>query len=95
MGNLDGVTEGRDSLVVAPEFFSIQNKRPKRLEHDPAQAIAVAEQFGVGRDDGSLEYIVQIWATERPDEAMLWIERQLPGERTAQLRARIQQVRSR
>jgi hypothetical protein len=55
----------------------------------PAQAIAVADQFGVGRDDGSLEHIVQIWAVERPDEAMRWIEAQPPGERTAQLRARI------
>lgn len=62
---------------------------------DPAQAIAVADQFGVGRDDGSLEHMVQIWATEKPDEALRWIEGQPPGEpRTAQLRARIEHVRS-
>jgi len=61
----------------------------------PAQAIAVADQFGVGRDDGSLEHIVQIWATEKPHEAMRWLEGQLPGEPTAQLRARIEQVSSR
>jgi len=61
---------------------------------NPAQAIAVADQFGVGRDDGSLEHMVQIWATEKPDEAMRWIEEQPPGEpRTAQLRARIEQAR--
>lgn len=63
---------------------------------NPAQAIAVADQFGVGRDDGSLEHMVQIWATEKPDEATRWIEGQPPDEpRTAQLRARIEQVRSR
>ena len=61
---------------------------------DPAQAIAVADQFGIGRDDGSLEHMVQIWATERPDEAMRWIEGQPPGDpRTAQLRARIEHGR--
>ncbi|MET0534380.1 MAG: hypothetical protein ABW171_09165 [Steroidobacter sp.] len=63
---------------------------------EPAQAIAVADQFGIGRDDGSLEHMVQIWATEKPDEAMRWIESQPPDEpRTAQLRARIEHVRSR
>jgi hypothetical protein len=62
----------------------------------PAQAIAVADRFGVGRDDGSLEHMVQIWATEKPDEAMRWIEAQPPDEpRTAQLRARIEHVLSR
>ena len=61
---------------------------------DPAQAIQVADQFGVGRDDGSLEHIVQIWATENPDAAMRWIDRQPPNDpRTVQLKARIEQVR--
>ena len=63
---------------------------------NPAQAIVVADQFGVGHDDGSLEHMVQIWATEQPDAARRWIEEQPPGEpRTAQLRARIEQARSR
>src|SRR3982751_5386159 len=35
---------------------------------EPAQAVAVAAEFGVGRDDGSLEHIVQLWATENFDE---------------------------
>jgi hypothetical protein len=62
---------------------------------DPAQAIAVADRFDVGHDDGSLEYMVQIWAAEKPDEAMRWIEGQPPDEpRTAQLRARIEHGRS-
>lgn len=61
----------------------------------PALAIEVADQFGVGRDDGSLEHLVQIWATEKPDEAMRWIEGQPADDpRTAQLRARIEQVRA-
>jgi hypothetical protein len=59
---------------------------------NPAQAIAVADQFGVGRDDGSLEHMVQIWATEQPDAATRWIRSQPPDDpRTTQLRARIEQ----
>jgi hypothetical protein len=61
----------------------------------PALAIEVADQFGVGRDDGSLEHMVQIWATEKPDEATRWLESQPANDpRTAQLRARIEQVRA-
>lgn len=61
----------------------------------PALAIEVADQFGVGRDDGSLEHMVQIWAAEKPDEATRWIESQPASDpRTAQLRARIEQVRA-
>jgi hypothetical protein len=61
---------------------------------NPAHAIAVADQLGVGRDDGSLEHMVQIWATEKPEEAMRWIEGQPPADpRTAQLRARIEHAR--
>jgi hypothetical protein len=60
----------------------------------PAQAVAVADRFGVGRDDGSLEHLVQIWATENPEEAMQWLATQPEGPQTEQLRARIEQVRA-
>jgi hypothetical protein len=59
----------------------------------PEQAIYVADQFGIGRDDGSLEHLVQIWATENLDAATRWLETQPDDRRTAQLRARIEQVR--
>jgi hypothetical protein len=59
----------------------------------PAEAIEVADQFGIGRNDGSLEHLVQIWATEKPHEAMRWIEAQPAADpRTIQLRARIESV---
>jgi DNA-binding transcriptional regulator YbjK len=60
--------------------------------HAPEQAIELAGEFGVGLDDGSLEHLVQIWATEQPEEARRWIEAQPENARTAQLRARIEQV---
>jgi hypothetical protein len=60
---------------------------------EPAQAVAVADEFGVGRDDGSLEHIVQIWAAENPDECLRWLETQPDNALTAQLRARAEKVR--
>ena len=57
----------------------------------PAQAIDVADRLNVGRDDGSVEHILQIWAMESPREAQRWLENQPDSARTAQLRARLPQ----
>jgi len=85
IGSLDE-SQRRASATIAMRTLSA---------NDPAQAIHVADLFGVGRDDGSLEYIVQIWATENPDAAMRWIDSQPPDDpRTTQLKARIEQVRA-
>lgn len=92
----DAAIEWMDSLEQVDRRASATIAMRTLAAITPAQAIAVADQFGVGRDDGSLEHMVQIWATEQPDEAMRWIDEQPPGEaRTEQLRARIEQVRSR
>jgi hypothetical protein len=92
----DAAIEWMNSLEQADRTASATIATRTLAAINPAQAIAVADQFGVGRDDGSLEHMVQIWATEKPDEAMRWIEEQPPGEpRTAQLRARIEHARSR
>jgi len=92
----DAAIEWMNSLEQADRTASATIATRTLAAINPAQAIAVADQFDVGRDEGSLEHMVQIWATEKPDEAMRWIERQPPGElRTAQLRARIEHVRSR
>jgi hypothetical protein len=55
----------------------------------PAQAIDVADRLDVGRDDGSVEHILQIWAMDSPREAQRWLENQPDSARTAQLRARL------
>lgn len=92
----DAAIEWMNSLEQADRTASATIATQTLAATKPAQAIAVADQFGVGRDDGSLEHMVQIWAAVKPDEAMRWIEGQPPGEpRTAQLRARIEHVRSR
>jgi len=61
----------------------------------PAQAIYVADELGVGRDDGYLEHMVQMWAEGNLDEAERWLAGQPDDARTAPLRARIEQVRER
>lgn len=70
----DAAIEWMNSLEQADRTASATIAMRTLAAIDPAQAIAVADQFGVGRDDGSLEHIVQIWAMEKPDEAMRWIK---------------------
>ena len=92
----DAAIEWMNSLERADRMASATIATRTLAATEPAQAIGVADQFGVGRDDGSLEHLVQIWSTERPEEAMRWIEAQPPDDpRTVQLRSRIDQVRSR
>jgi hypothetical protein len=59
----------------------------------PEQAIYVAHEFGVGRDNGYLERLVQLWAESSLPEAELWLSTQPDDARTAPLRARIERVR--
>jgi len=93
--NRDAAIEWIGSLDQAERHSSATIAMRTLAAGDPAQAIQVADQFGVGRDDGSLEYIVQIWATEDAGAAMRWIDRQPPNDpRTIQLKARIEQVRA-
>ncbi|MES1263341.1 MAG: hypothetical protein ABUL69_03220 [Peristeroidobacter soli] len=82
MGSLEG-EERRASATTAMRALAAI---------EPAQAVAVANEFGVGYDDGSLEHIVQTWATENFAECARWLETQPNNPRTAQLRARIEQV---
>jgi hypothetical protein len=83
MGSLEGEERKSSAIVAMRTLAAIE----------PAQAVAVADEFEVGRDDGSLEHIVQMWATENFDECARWLETQPDNARTAQLRARIEQVR--
>ena len=62
----------------------------------PAPAIEIALRIDIGRDDGSQEHLVQIWAAEDPVAASRWIDSQPAGAPdTRLLRARIELVRAR
>jgi hypothetical protein len=84
MKMIDSETERRESATVAVAALAAVS---------PGQAIRLAEEFGIGRDDGYQLRLVQIWAEGDIDAATRWIEGQPPGEHTEQLRARIEQVR--
>lgn len=89
----DAAIEWMRSLDEAERKESAYTAMRTLAASSPARALEVADEFGVGRDDGSLEHIVQIWATENLHEATRWIDSQPRDDpRTAQLRTRIEQV---
>jgi len=94
----------RDREAAAAWIKSLENKAER---HDaaeiavttlaavaPDQAIEVADQFGIGRDNGYLEHLVQIWAESDLEAATRWAESQPVNAQSQQLRARIDQVRA-
>jgi hypothetical protein len=82
MKSLDDLTERKAAATTA--MYSI-------AASDPAQAVIVSDELDVGRDDGSIEHIVQMWAASDPTAAQRWLESQPAGDaRHAQLRARIE-----
>lgn len=61
---------------------------------DPATALEVLDVFGVGRRDGTLEHVAQLWAEEHPEEALRYAQAQQPGPEKDQLLARIAVVQA-
>jgi hypothetical protein len=59
----------------------------------PEQAMYLAERFDIGRDDGYLEHLIQIWAAADLEGAKRWLAAQPPGPRRDQLAARIDHAR--
>jgi len=83
--SLENNTERHDSAEVA-----VSTLAPVA----PDQAIEVADQFGIGRDNGYLEQLVQNWAESDLEAATRWAESQSDNAQSASLRARIDQVRA-
>lgn len=86
LDTLDDDADRRAAATVVMRALAAQS---------PEQAIIAADRFGVGRDDGSLEYIVQIWAETDLESARQWAQRQVDDPRNASLRARVAQVAAR
>jgi hypothetical protein len=83
-----GVKEDDERAIVAAEIAS------HVAQGDPARAIGISDQFGVGRKDGTVERMVQLWAMENLQESLTWAENQLQGPRRDQLVARIATVQA-
>lgn len=80
--------EDDERSVVVTEITS------QVAQGDPARAIGISDQFGIGRKDGTVERMVQLWATENLQESLRWAENQLQGPRRDQLIARIATVQA-
>jgi hypothetical protein len=61
----------------------------------PGTAIEISDLMDVGRDDGSLAHIAQMWAEENGSAAMAWAEAQPPGPLRDELLGRIALVTAR
>jgi len=59
----------------------------------PEQALYVADQFDLGRNDGYLEKLVQGWAVDEPEQAARWLAAEPDGPRKRQLAAQIEGAR--
>ncbi len=95
------ITRDRDAAVGWMKSLENEAERQQSAETAvaslaaiaPEQAIYVADQFGIGRDNGYLEHMVQMWAEGNINEAERWLASQPDDARTAPLRARIERVR--
>jgi hypothetical protein len=61
---------------------------------DPATALEISDLMDVGRDDGSLAHIAQLWAEENPSAAATWAEKQPAGPLRDAVQARIALVQA-
>jgi len=83
-----GITEDGERAIVATEITA------HVAQGDPARAIGISDQFGIGRKDGTVERMVQLWAMENLQESLSWAENQQQGPRRDQLVARIATVQA-
>jgi len=83
-----GMKEDDERAIAATEIMS------RVAQSDPARAIGISDQFGIGRKDGTVEHMVQLWATENLQESLSWAKNQLQGPQRDQLVARIATVQA-
>jgi hypothetical protein len=68
--------------------------RSQLAASDPAAAIEISDLMDVGRDDGTLAHIAQLWAEENPSAAEAWAKKQPASPLRDDLLARIALVRA-
>jgi hypothetical protein len=83
LASLEGV-ERRDAAYAA-----VRTLAPVA----PDQAIHVAQAFDIGRDDGFLAHLMQVWASDDIHQADRWMETQPTGPRTDELRVPLERAR--
>ena len=88
VGWASGMKEDGERAIVATEIMS------HVAQEDPARAVAISDQFGIGRKDGTVEHMVQLWARENLQESLSWAENQPQDPQRDQLIARIATVQA-
>jgi hypothetical protein len=83
-----GVYEDDDRLAAANEIVSQVGQT------DPGRAIEVSDAFGIGRANGTVEHIAQLWAIQNLQASLDWTEAQPPGPQRDQILARIVTVQA-
>lgn len=78
-----GMDEDSERVVAASEIVSQVG------QSDPGHAIEVSDVLGVGRNDGTVEHIAQLWATQNLQAALDWTAAQPPGPQRDQILARV------
>jgi hypothetical protein len=75
-------------LAVAADIAS------QLAQSDPASAIEVSDLFGIGRDNGVVEHLAQVWAADNLHEVLEWIRQQPASAQRDQLLARVLAVQA-
>jgi hypothetical protein len=78
-----GVNEDGERVLAATEIVSQVGQT------DPGRAIEVSDVFGIGRNDGTVDHIAQLWAIQNLQAALDWTEAQPSGPQRDQILARI------
>jgi len=93
--NLEGAVDWVEAMKDRDERLIAANEVVSQVaQTDPAQAIEVSDLFGIGRSDGTVEHIAQLWAVEDLSGALQWVQAQPGGPQRDQLFARIVAVQA-
>jgi hypothetical protein len=88
IGWVSAMKEDSERVIAATEIVS------QIAQADPARAVETSDRFGIGRNDGTVEHIVQLWANENLRAALDWAEAQPASAQRDQVLARITSVQS-
>jgi len=78
-----GVDDDGERVIAATEIAAQVG------QGNPGQAIEVSDALGVGRNDGTVDRIAQLWAIRDLQAALDWTGTQPPGPQRDQILARI------
>ena len=83
-----GVNDEGERAIAATEIVSQVG------QSNPGHAIEVSDALGVGRNDGTVDHIAQIWAIRDLQAALDWTGAQPPGPQRDQILQRIVTVQA-